>query len=646
MPISQDTIQQIRYRADVLEVVGDFVSLKKKGVNYWACCPFHDEKSPSFSINPVKGIYKCFGCGKAGDSIGFVMEIEKVSYVEALRYLAKKYDIAIAEEKDRTAEQIQQQNERDSLFITLEYAKKFFRQQLLSTEAGQSIALPYFRERGFSEQTIEKFELGFSQEAFDGLFKDATKNGYTAEALEKAGLVLKKETGGHYDRFRGRVIFPIHNVSGRVVGFTARILTSDKNQPKYINSPETEVYHKSEILYGLFQAKNAIRNLDLCYLTEGNTDVISLHQAGIQNVVASSGTSLTVPQIRLIRRFTPNITLIYDGDNAGIKAALRGLDLMLEEEINLQVVILPDKEDPDSYLRRVGSSAFQDFVQKNGRNLVELKIELFREEARHDPIQKSKLVGDILGSVAKIRNQIQVEAFVKQTGAALDVDEGRLYGSLREILQKESQKTKPNDFRPKEEPVEDFQETSDNQEDAKEMAFVPLLDPVVYQEEETIRLLISYASQEIREKDTVSAYLLRELQGITFQNPVYNKILTLFREQISRGERVEETFFLHHPDTEIQQQAIQMLSPQYEFSHNWQTRFDIYVPHEKDHLDAVAYSNMLRLKQRLVQRLMSDVMKKLQTAEEAEEQTRYMKMYKQLKDNEKELAKELGNVLR
>ncbi len=360
MRINNETADRIKQTADIVEVIGDFVSLKKRGANYIACCPFHNEKTPSFNVNPVRQIYKCFGCGAAGDSVKFVMDIEGVSYGEALRHLAQKYHIEV-EEEEQTPEEVLRQNERDSLYIVLNFAQKHYQKLLLEHEEGQAIGLSYFRNRGFNDPTIKAFGLGYSLNEWDGLTKEAAQRGYNPELLQKAGLTLHKEgtNDRYYDRFRGRVMFPIHNVSGKVIAFGARILINDKNQPKYINSPETDVYHKSKILYGIYQAKNAIRQEDVCYLVEGYTDVISLHQAGIQNVAASSGTSLTEEQIKLIARFTQNITILYDGDAAGIKAALRGLDMVLEEGLNVSLVTLPDGEDPDSYVYKVGAEGLK-----------------------------------------------------------------------------------------------------------------------------------------------------------------------------------------------------------------------------------------------------------------------------------------------
>ena len=373
MPISKETIQLIQDRADVLEVVSDFVSLKKRGANWMACCPFHNEKTPSFSVSPSKGIYKCFGCGRGGDAVSFVMEIENASYPEALRYLAKKYGIDIQEDEKLTDEELAQQTERESILILLDFAAKYFQEMLSQNDEGKALGMSYFKERGFLPKTLETFGLGYSLSAWDGFTKVALQKGFTKEILEKAGLTIIKDTTKIFDRFRERVMFPIHNVSGKTIAFGARLLKKDKKQAKYLNSPETPVYHKSKVLYGIYQAKKSIREHEECYLVEGYTDVISLHQGDIQNAVASSGTALTIEQIRLIKRFTNNITVLYDGDSAGIKASLRGVDLILEEDLNARIVALPDGEDPDSYLKALGPSAFQKYLDEHKEDFITFK---------------------------------------------------------------------------------------------------------------------------------------------------------------------------------------------------------------------------------------------------------------------------------
>ncbi|HLK98681.1 MAG TPA: DNA primase, partial [Hymenobacter sp.] len=453
MRIPEEAVDRIRQAADILEVVGDFVSLKKRGSNYTACCPFHNEKSPSFNVNPTRQIYKCFGCGKAGDAVRFVMDIENIGYGEALRYLAKKYGIEIAEQ-EQTSEDLIRQNERESLHIVLNFAKTFFQDSLQKTDEGKSIGLSYFRERSFTNPTIDAFELGYSLDKWDALLQEGTRRGYNRDLLEKAGLILNKENtaGGEnkvFDRFRGRVMFPIHNVSGRVIAFGARILKPDKTQPKYLNSPETLVYHKSQVLYGIFQAKQAIRHEDVCYLTEGYTDVISLHQAGIKNVVASSGTSLTAEQIRLIARFTSNVTILYDGDAAGIKAALRGLDMVLEEGLNLRLLLLPNGEDPDSYVHKVGAEDFKEYVRHQAKDFIDFKAGQWLTEAGDDPLKRAEGISDVCASITKIPDPLKRQTLSQRVAQVFLVSEQSVITEINRLLRKQQEQSRKDSDRHK-----------------------------------------------------------------------------------------------------------------------------------------------------------------------------------------------------
>ena len=451
MRIPEETVERIRQSTDILEVINDFVSLKKRGSNYIACCPFHNEKTPSFNVNPTRQIYKCFGCGKAGDAVRFVMDIENIGYGEALRYLAKKYGVEI-EEQEQTPEDLLRQNERESLLIVLNFAKTFFQETMQTTDEGKSIGLSYFRERGFTNPTIDAFELGYTLDQWDALLKEGQRRGYSRDLLEKAGLILIKEgtTGGDkkvFDRFRGRVMFPIHNVSGRVIAFGARILKVDKNQPKYLNSPETTVYHKSQVLYGIFQAKQAIRQEDVCYLTEGYTDVISLHQAGIKNVVASSGTSLTTEQIRLISRFTPNVTILYDGDAAGIKAALRGLDMVLEEGLNLKLLLLPDGEDPDSYVHKVGADAFKTYIREHSQDFIDFKASQWLTEAGDNPLKRAEGISDVCASITKIPDPLKRQTLSQRVAQVFHVSEQSVISEINRLLRKQQDQSKKDSER-------------------------------------------------------------------------------------------------------------------------------------------------------------------------------------------------------
>src|SRR6056297_227482 len=435
--IDHNTIQKIIDTADIVDVVQDFVNLKKRGVNYLGLCPFHNEKTPSFTVSPSKGIYKCFGCGKGGNAVNFIMEHEHLSYPEALKYLAKKYNIEIVE-KELTAEEIQQQNERDSLLVVTKFANSYFQEKLHKHTEGRAIGLSYFKERGFREDVIKTFELGYSLDIKDAFTKAALEKGYKLTFLEKSGLTIVKDQD-KFDRFRGRVMFPIHSLSGNVVGFGGRILKKDVKAAKYLNSPESEIYHKSRILYGMYQAKKAITQKDHCFLVEGYTDVISMHQAGIENVVASSGTSLTVEQIRLIKRFTPNVTIIYDGDPAGIKASLRGIDLVLEEGLNVKVLLLPDGEDPDSFAKSKGASGFQEYLKKNETDFIQFKTRLLLETTENDPIARSRLITNVVQSIAVIPNTITRSVYIRECSKLLDVSEDILYTEVRKQKYKQNE---------------------------------------------------------------------------------------------------------------------------------------------------------------------------------------------------------------
>ena len=695
MRIPEETVDRIRQAADILEVVGDFVSLKKRGSNYTACCPFHNEKSPSFNVNPTRQIYKCFGCGKAGDSVKFVMDIENIGYGEALRYLAKKYGIEI-EEQEQTPEDLLRQNERESLLIVLNFAKTFFQETLQNTDEGQSIGLSYFRERGFSNPTIDAFELGYTLDKWDALLQEGTRRGYNRELLEKAGLILNKENtaGGDnkvFDRFRGRVMFPIHNVSGRVIAFGARILKADKTQPKYLNSPETSVYHKSQVLYGIFQAKQAIRHEDVCYLTEGYTDVISLHQAGIKNVVASSGTSLTTEQIRLIARFTPNVTILYDGDAAGIKAALRGLDMVLEEGLNLRLLLLPDGEDPDSYVHKVGAEAFKEYVRSQAKDFIDFKAARWLTEAGDDPLKRAEGISDVCASITKIPDPLKRQTLSQRVAQVFHVSEQTVISEINRLLRKQQEQSKKESDRQKdrqdrqqppgdpfsEPPMEGFADINAMLAEAGIESGEPggfsgpsvapgppgsrpssVRTPISYQEEECIRLLINYGARELEPGITLCHYVLSELHEINFQTSPYDLILTLFREAYSRNEILTAGDFLNHrsghesvnqsSDADIQHQAINLTTPRYEISDGW-LKHDIHVPSEEEIgiLADAAYRNILRIKKMLAEQRMAGLQQKLRevNSKTPDEADQLMTEFMHVKRIDMEISGLLGTVI-
>jgi len=656
MRIDPETVERIKQTAAVADVIGDYVTVKKKGANYWACCPFHGEKTPSFSISPSKGIYKCFGCGKAGDSVRFIMDIEGLGYGEALRHLAKKYGIEIQEE-EMTDDQMNRQNERESLFIILEYAKEFFKNQLHQSDEGKSIALPYFKERGFSDATIQTFDLGYSPESWDLFVKTAIKQGYSQEIIEKAGLVTQRnEEGKVYDRFRNRVIFPIHNVSGKVIAFGARILKSDaskSSQAKYLNSPETDVYHKSSILYGIAQAKNEIRNLDVCYLVEGYTDVISLHQAGIKNVVASSGTSLTTDQIKLIARFTKHVTVLYDGDNAGIKAALRGMDLILEEGLQVNLVVFPEGNDPDSFVRKIGSEAFLDYIKKEAKDVISFQANLFMKEAGDDPFKKSELIKEMVQSISKIPDAIQRSLFIQKTASLMRLEEDVLISELNKIHLKGlkqksfSSSTEGNN-----------QQLSSQEYQALQGLFEPtdhesapqVQNLAFYQESECIRLIMNFGHLEI---NAVAApgliliqYMLDELENIEFQSPIFNQIFTICKKEIINKNSLNPDFFLHHPNEEIQKLAIDFSSEKYLLSDVWKDKHDIRVSREDEMLEDLAYKNVLRLRKVYNDQKLHEVLNSLNQAEGASDSINELLLeFIQLKEIQKNISQELGTVI-
>ncbi len=654
MRIDPETVERIKQAAAVAEVIGDYVTVKKKGANYWACCPFHGEKTPSFSISPSKGIYKCFGCGKAGDSVRFVMDIEGLGYGEALRHLAKKYGIDIQEE-EMTDDQILRQNERESLFIMLDYAKEFFKKQLYDTEEGKSIALPYFKERGFSDSTLQAFDLGYSPEAWDALLKSALKQGFSQEIIEKAGLVTQKNDEGKvYDRFRNRVIFPIHNVSGKIIAFGARILRNDakSSQAKYLNSPETEVYHKSSSLYGIHQAKNELRRLDVCYLVEGYTDVISLHQAGIKNVVASSGTSLTIEQIKLIGRFTQHITVLYDGDSAGIKAALRGMDLILEEGLQVNLVVFPEGQDPDSYVRKIGSEAFVEYIKKESKDIISFQANLFLQEAGDDPFKRSELIKEMVLSISKIPDAIQRSLFIQKTSSLMRLEEDVLLAEMNKIHLKNLKQRGGANSQTGTSPISSqaYTEVQNLIEPVSETGIESYQNLAFYQESECIRLLVNFGHLEINPEKapgvSVTQYLLEELDGVLFQMPLFNKLMDICKTEFKNSNSLKPEFYLHHTDEEIQRFAIDCSSEKHNLSSTWKDRHEIKVTNEAEMLEDLAYKNVLRLKkvyndQRLQESL--DLMANFQG--DPTDMNDLLMDFIKLKEIQKKISQELGTVI-
>ncbi len=655
--ISNEIIEQVKARVDILEVVSDYVSLKKAGSNYRGLSPFNEEKTPSFYVVPHKGFYKDFSSGKGGDAIAFLMELEGVSYLEAIKQLAKKYGIEIKEEEAQTPEEIQLQNERDSLYIVMNFANEYFKEKLWQDDDGKAIGLSYFKERKFSEETIRSFELGYSLEQWDALYKEAIARGYQENLLEKAGLLIRKEKEGSedrlYDRFRGRVMFPIHNVSGRVIAFGARILHATEaaggKQAKYINSPETPIYHKSDALYGIFQAKNFIRQQDNCYLVEGYTDVISMHQAGVKNVVASSGTSLTKEQIKLIKRYTENVTVLFDGDAAGIKASFRGIDMLLEGGLNVHAVAFPDGEDPDSYSRKLGAGNFRDFLAENQRDFITFKTEVYTAEAKQDPIKRAETIREIVNSIAKIPDPIKRSVFTKECSAILGIEESTLIAEQNRIHLLEQKNLQRNQWM-EEQRAEALGEEHPELEEIEpliEEKLPDVHDKITLQERESIRLLISYGFNEIEESYHLHDYLLKELEDTEFETPIYRKILHIFKEKLGEGKIINSEYLVNYGDEEVQQEVINLesMAERYHLSENWEARYQIYVPHETDLLHHVVFTNILRLKFRLLEKLVKGNMEDLQKAKDEETQLTHLKIHQALKKSQMEIASQLGIVV-
>ncbi|HEC44665.1 MAG TPA: DNA primase [Bacteroides sp.] len=562
--IDRETIDRIFNTADIVEVISDFVTLKKSGQNYKGLSPFTNEKTPSFFVSPAKGIYKDFSSGKGGSAVGFLMEHERLTYPEALRYLAKKYNIEIFE-KEPSAEEVQQRNERESLLILTQWAQKYFSNILQNTPEGQSVGMAYFRERGFTEEIIRKFELGYSPEQKDALTQTAIKEGYRLEYLVKSGLTIEKENY-RADRFRERIIFPIHGMSGNPVGFGGRILKSADKMAKYLNSPESEIYQKSRILYGLFQAKQAIVKKEKCYLVEGYTDVMGLHQAGIENVVSSSGTALSSDQIRLIKRFTNNITVIYDGDEAGIKASLRGIDMILEEGLNIRVVPLPEGEDPDSFSKKLSSTEFTEYIKENEADFISFKTKLLLKEAEKDPVKKAGLINDIIGSISLIPDTITRSVFIKECSRMLDTEERILYSQVYKLRKKRA---------------EDRYKRETRQEEVKiQSTPLPSFINEVYSEEQEkilIRFLLQYGNErlfEIQDEHagveyiSVAEYIINEIMNdeLEFRNLLYRKVFEEVDNLMQTGEVIEIKHFVNHEDPNVSQLAVDLLSSPYSLS--------------------------------------------------------------------------------
>jgi len=591
--ISQNTIQQILGRIDIIDVVGGFVKLKKRGTNYLGLCPFHNERTPSFTVSPSKEIYKCFGCGKSGNTISFLMEHEKYSYVDSLRWLANRYGIEI-EESFATDEQRQQMQVADSLYIINNFAQQFFSKILFETEEGRDIGLSYLKERGFREDIIKKFQLGYNPEARDSFTKAAIAAQYNTGLLLKTGLVANRNDQ-FMDNYRGRIIFPVHNHSGKVLGFGARILKTNDKAPKYINTPENEIYIKSKILYGSYFARMAIDKADECLLVEGYTDVISLHQSGIENVVASGGTSLTQDQLRLIRKYTNNLTIIYDGDAAGIKAALRGLDLALEEGLNVKLVLIPDKEDPDSYVNKVGAAAFNEFVRSNRKDFILFQLEVALKDAGKDSTKKSEVVNSIAETISKINKAedfTKQQDYIKQCSEILKIDEGGLHALVNKFIRNKistQEKALP------------FEEARSHEENAQKAAATDYDDATFnllfkdeLQEKEFARVLLEHGNKKWNE-GVVAEFMLDEIldEGL-FDNVDVLKLISEYKKALDKERSIlNKNLFVYSNDPAISSFAVSLLNFPYEASEHWKREFSSSTGYQKK-LFEQSYEDFIR----------------------------------------------------
>lgn len=689
--IDQPTIDRILDAANIVDVVSEFVTLHKRGVNLVGLCPFHSDKTPSFYVSPSKNICKCFACGEGGTAVHFIMKHEQISYYDALRYLAKKYNIEI-QERELTDAEKRIKGDRESMFIVNAFAQKYFSTQLHEHVEGKNVGMRYFIERGFREDTIKKFQLGYSLDKRDAFYQDAIKSGYQKEYLEKTGLVIARDDGSVYDRFRGRVIFPVHTVSGKVVAFGGRVLKKDDKTAKYVNSPESEIYHKSNELYGIYFAKQAIIKADRCFLVEGYTDVISMHQAGIENVVASSGTALTQGQIRLIHRFTSNITVLYDGDAAGIKAAIRGIDLLLEDGMNIKVVLLPDGEDPDSFARKQNATLFNTFIQENETDFIRFKTKLLLSDAGNDPIKRSNLISDIVRTIAIIPNDIARSVYMKECSTMLEIDERVIITEVNKLrlAKQEKQATQqaankptmevppglppeyftapaipdyPEDLVPPENypppPMPDDYVPEEGMQSAPAPGPVPqpharpqrspfeayelgLLRYVVRYGE---RVLYDYFDEEEQKQVTyrVAEYIKFDLERdeLTFYTPLYKEMLNEAAAQGATEGFVAQRYFLAHPDPTVSMLAANLISEKYQLS-KYHTKYR-ELEQEEDKLGVLVPRELFALKHAFITRQINQVQLQLKNiGDDMEKIAELMKELSKLHEIEAVLAKELG----
>jgi len=646
--ISKETIQLIQNSIKIEEIIGSFVNLKRRGSNLLGLCPFHNEKSPSFTVSPAKEIYKCFGCGKSGNSIGFLMDLEKYSYVEALKWLANKYNIEV-EETETTPELKLYQQSSDSLFVINNFGQKFFSEALFETEEGQDIALSYLKERGFRKDIIRKFQIGYDPETGDSFAKAAVASQFNPELLQKSGLVVLRDEKLR-DNYRGRIIFPIHNQSGKISGFGARLIKKNDKAPKYINTPENEIYVKSKILYGSYFARMAIDKADECLLVEGYTDVVSLHQAGVENVVASGGTSLTPDQLRLIKKYTNNLTIIYDGDGAGIKAAVRGMDLALEEGLDVKLVLIPDNEDPDSYVNKIGPSAFKAFIDSNKKDFVIFQLGLSLKEAGTDSVKKSAIVNRIAETISKITKAehfTKRQDYIQQVSEMLKIEEAGLNDLvnkfIREKIQKEDNREQTNNILKNEDnAVSHPQSDQENKLDS-------LFNKDEFQERAIVRSLLEFGLKKLNEEITVAEYIFEQMDEndlvAMIENPFLIQIIDSYRNLFNQGESPTKNNFLYFEDEIVSRLVISLMDTQTEISSRWKEHLEGEILTREDLFKEEVISTLSYFKLRKIKKLIDENQKELEKSTDEADQFLYLKTHVELKMEEQLITKRLGTVI-
>ena len=672
--ITQNTIQQILSRIDILDVVGGFVRLKRRGANYLGLCPFHNEKTPSFTVSPSKEIFKCFGCGKSGNTISFIMEHEKLSYVEALRWLANKYNIEI-EETEASPEQKIQQQTSESLFIINQFAQQFYSHILFETEEGKDIGLSYLKERGFNDETMKKFGLGYAPDSKERFAKEAIGKQYNPELLQKSGLVVNRHEQ-LVDNYRDRIIFPVHNNSGKVIGFGARQIKKNDKSPKYINTPENELYVKSKILYGTYFARHAIDKANECLLVEGYTDVISLHQAGIENVVASGGTSLTQDQLRLIKKYTKNLTIVYDGDPAGVKAALRGLDMALEESLNVKLVLIPDNEDPDSYVRKVGAHQFRNFILHNKKDFILFQLEVSLKDAGGDANKKSEVVNQIAETISKIdktEDFTKQQDYIRQCSQLLNIDETGFTSLVNKFIRNRIS-LQENKL-----PFEEAKFIEENAKKAEENNFDDQTFNLLFrddlQEREIARILLEYGTKKWNNHELIAEHVLSELpEDDLIDNQNVLKLIEEYKKQVANHQTPDKSYFVYHQDQNLSTLAVSLLHFPYEQSEHWKRELSqstgyqkslfeqdyksflntikkeneavlmSYLNIGKDNTHGEVESAINYLKLRKIKRLLLQNQSDLEKADPSQQATLFL-THQHLKQMEIELSKKLGSVV-